>query len=133
MSSKSYPQIRRQQGLGVIGFLLITSVCIFIGLFAFKVGTHYFENWTVSKVTENLATKPDVLKQSRRKVYEHINQAYRTNNLWDLKAEETVELTRDAELGHVMTVNYERRTTLFRNIDLVTRFNKTVNGELEQP
>lgn len=125
MSSNKYPQIRRQSGLGYTGYLVVMSVGIFIGLFAFKVGPHYFENWTVTAVAEELAAKPDILKQPRSKVYNYINNAYRNNNLWDLKAEDTITLTRDAKLGYAVTVKYERRAKLFHNIDLVTSFDST--------
>ncbi len=131
MRSNIYPQLKRQQGLGYTGILLLMSVGIFFGLFAFKVGPHYFEHWTVTKVAEDLAAKPEILKQPRSKVYKYINQAYRTNNLWDLKAEDTIKLTRDAKRGYLITVQYERRDTLFHNIDIVTSFDKSANAPLE--
>lgn len=129
MTSKRFAQIKRQQGLGYTGYLVIMSVAIFIGLFAFKVGPHYFENVIVARVAEELAAKPDVLKQPKSKVYQYVNQAYRTNNLWDLKAEDTITLQRDARKGYIVTVDYERRSNLFHNIDLVTSFNKSPNGK----
>lgn len=128
MTSKRFSQIKREQGLGYTGYLVILSVAIFIGLFAFKVGPHYFENLIVAKVAEELTEKPDILKQPKSKVYAHINQAYRTNNLWDLKAEDTIKLKRDAKKGYIVSVQYERRSNLFHNIDLVTSFDKSPNG-----
>ena len=129
-ASRTYPQLGRQQGLGYTGYLVILSVSIFIGLFAMKVGPHYFEHWTVTKVAQDLAAKPDLLKQPKSKVYQYINQAYRTNNLWDLKAEDTIKLTRDAKKGYVVSVQYERRSNLFHNIDLVTSFDNQTSAKL---
>ncbi len=127
MRPKTYTPLKRQHGLSYAGVLLIMSVAIFIGMFAFKVGPHYFEHWTVAKIAAELAEKPEVLKQSRSKVYKHINQAYQFNNLWGLKAEDTIVLTRDSNRGYVITVQYERRDTLFRNIDVVTRFDSSTD------
>ena len=129
MSFKSAAGFKKQQGLGYTGYLLIMSVAIFMGMFAFKVGPNYFEHWTVEKVVEDLAEQPDVLKQPKSQVYAHINRAYRQNNLWDLKAEETVKLTRDAKRGYIIEVKYEKRDQLFHNIDVVTSFDSTVNGD----
>lgn len=117
----------RQRGMGMLSMLVILSVAIFLGLFAFKVGPNFFENWTVSKIASDVAGNPELLKQPRSKVYAHINQAYRTNNLWDLKAEETIKLKKDGNRGYIVTVQYEKRENLFSNIDLVTRFDKEVS------
>lgn len=128
MTSKRFSQIKREQGLGYTGYLVILSAAIFVGLFAFKVGPHYFENLIVAKVAEELTEKPDILRQPKSKVYAYVNQAYRTNNLWDLKAEDTITLKRDAKKGYIVSVQYERRSNLFHNIDLVTSFDKSPNG-----
>jgi len=124
MRRNTYPRIGRQKGLGYIGYMLVLSVCIFLGLFGFKVGTHYFENWTITSVAQELASKPEVLKQPRSKVYQYLNQAYRTNNLWNVKAEDTITLTRDGKKGYLVTVQYEKRSKLFHNIHLVTSFDE---------
>lgn len=127
MSLKACQECRSQSGMGYIGFILILSVSVFIGMFAIKVFPHYYQHWTVEKVTEDLVANPEVLRQSRSKVYSHINQAYRTNNLWDLTAEDTIELERDSRKGHLVRVKYERRDTLFSNIDIVTTFDEAAN------
>lgn len=112
--------------MGLTGMLVVMAVCVFLGLFAFKVAPHFMENWTVSKIASDVAANPDLLKQPRSKVYNYIGQAYRTNNLWDLKPEETIKLKKDGKRGYVVTVQYEKRDNLFRNIDLVTTFDKEV-------
>ncbi len=114
--------------MGLTTVLVIISAAIFIGLFAFKVAPHYMENWTVSKIAEDVATNPDLLKKPRSKVYAYIGQAYRTNNLWDLDPEETIKLKKDGKKGYVVTVQYERRDKLFHNIDLITSFNTSTGG-----
>ena len=121
---------KHQRGAGLVSIMLILSVTIFLGLFAIKVGPHYLENWTVTKIASDLAADPQMLKQPRSKVYKHLSQAYRTNNLWDLEAEDTIKLKKDAKKGYIVSVQYEKRANLFHNIDLVTSFNKTTNAPL---
>ncbi len=125
MISTHFNGIRRQRGLSMTGVMVIMAVSIFIGLFAFKVAPHYLENWTVVKIADDVASNASLLKQPRSKVYKYINQAYRTNNLWDLDPKETIKLKKDGKRGYIVTVQYEKRANLFHNIDVVTRFEKS--------
>ena len=68
------------------------------------------------------------MRGPRNKIYASLNQAYRTNSLYSLKAEDTIRLKRDADRGHVMAIAYERRSNLFANIDVVTVFGEPVTG-----
>lgn len=123
--SMSQP-LAKQRGMGATTMLIILSAAIFISLFAVKVGPHYFENMTVSSVAENAAANADLLRKPRSQIYASLNQAYRTNSLWDLKAEDTIKLKKVADRGYELTVQYEKRANLFANIDVVTRFDKVV-------
>lgn len=114
--------IASQRGMSTIALLAVLGVAVFVGLFAIKVGPAYFENMTIDKIVEDKASDARLMKAPRSKVYAALNQAYRMNNLWDMKAEDTVTLKRDGKHGYTMTVQYEKRANLFGNIDLVTVF-----------
>ena len=118
-----------QRGLSTIGVLAIMGVAVFLGLFAIKAGPVYFENLTVKKIVADTVADEDLMRSSRSKVYEQLNAQYGMNNLWGLKAEDTVELKRDGDRGYVARVNYEKRETLFANIDLVMRFDQPLGDE----
>ncbi len=107
----------------------IMSVVFFLALAAFKVGPHYMEYMTVKNIATDLSHNDELMKGTKSKVVKHINQAYNTNNLWDLKAKDTIDLQKDSNKGFVVTVNYEKRINLIYNIDVVTVFNKSVNSE----
>ncbi len=117
-----------QRGMGLTAILVIMAVSIFLGMFAFKVAPHYMENWTVTKIANDVASNAELLKKPRSKVYSYINQAYRTNNLWDLSPEDTIKLKKDGKRGYIVTVQYEKRANLFSNIDLVTSFDKATEA-----
>lgn len=127
MSFNSYQKKRLQSGMGYTGYLVVMAVAVFIGMFAIKVAPHYYQNWKVTQIAENVAANPEVLRQSKSKVYEHLNQAYRTQNLWDLKASETIVLEPDKRKGYIVTVQYERRDKLFHNISVITNFDTVAN------
>lgn len=119
--------LKRQRGMGMLSIFCLIAVALFLGMFAFKVAPHYMENWTVSKIASDVASDPELLKQPRSKVYKYIEQAYGMNNLWGLKPEETIKLKKDGNRGYVVTVQYEKRDTLIRNIDVVTTFDREVS------
>ncbi len=114
--------LKRQAGLSLIGILLLISMLLFIGLFAVKVVPGYIEFMTVSSIVEDTRTNPELMKSTKSNVMNSIDAAYRQNNLWDLKAKDTITLTRDRKLGYKVDVAYEKRANLFRNIFVVTEF-----------
>lgn len=116
---------RRQSGMSLTMVMLVVSVAIFLGLFAFKVGPNYFENWTVQKIASDTASNAELMStKSKSKIYSHLNSAFRTNSLWDLKPEETIELTKNGNRGWNVHVKYEKRENLFSNIYVVTAFDQ---------
>ena len=119
--------LSKQRGMSFIGLLCIMCIVAVIGMFAFKIGPSYMEFLTVQKIAEDLSKNDELLKETKSKIVKHINQSYNTNNLWDLKAKDTIELKKDARLGYLVTVNYEKRANLFGNIDVVTVFHKAMN------
>ncbi len=122
--AESIPHFSKQRGMSFIIMMIVLSVGIFFTMFGLKVGPSYMEYMTVAKIADDLTQDPALLKSPRSKVNQYLNKAYRTNNLWDLKAEDTIKLAKDGKRGYIVTVNYEVRTNLFANIDVVTSFNK---------
>ncbi len=116
--------LKKQAGLSFLGVFALVSMLMFMGLFAFKVVPGYVEFMTVSKIADDLQANPEMMKAPKSKVIAHINAAFRQNNLWDLKAEETIILSKDGRKGYKVQVDYEKRANLLRNIFVVTQFKK---------
>ena len=123
MARAHYPGPQRQHGIGMITMFIMLSVGIFLGVFAIKIVPEYLENWTVESIVQTAVDDPAVLKQTKSRIYNHLNRAYRQNNLWDLKAEDTVVLKKiGRNKGYDISVKYEKRTNFIYNIYLVTAF-----------
>jgi len=120
----------RQSEITLGGFLAIFTVAIFIGMFVFKVGPAYIENLTINKIAEDTAGNTELMRGPKSKLMSSLESAYNTNNLWGMKPEETIALTRNKESGFIMTVKYEKRTNLISNIDVVTVFEKEITPSL---
>ena len=121
LNSSAVPN--RQSGMSMLAVISLIGIIAFVSLFAFKVVPGYLEFATVKSIGNDIATNPELLKKPKSKVLQAINQAYRTNSLYDLKPEETFVLTRDGEKGYLVQIDYERRSNLFKNIYVVTSFN----------
>jgi len=120
--------LKRQAGMSFLGIMLLVAVALFIGLFALKVVPSYIEFMTVSTIVEDTQTNAELMKSPKSKVMDSINAAYRQNNLWDLKAEDTIVLTKDRTMGYKVAVDYEKRANLFSNIYVVTEFKKDADA-----
>jgi len=116
--------VKRQKGMSFIAVFALVAMVTFLGLFAFKVVPGYVEFMTVAKIADDVAGNPELMKQPKSKVNSYIAQAYRTNNLWDLKAEDTIKLSKDGRKGYKVEVDYEKRSNLISNIYVVTSFQK---------
>lgn len=114
----------KQKGLSFLGVFALIAVATFLGLFAFKVVPAQLEYMTVAKIADDVAGNAELMRQPKSKVNSYIGQAYRTNNLWDLRPEETIILTKDGRKGYKVEVNYEKRANLIANIFVVTKFEK---------
>ena len=119
----------KQRGVSFAGVLAVVSILVFIMLTAFKIGPYYMEYMTVKKIATDISKDQELMSGTKSKIVKQINQQYHTNSLWDLKAKDTVDLQKDGNKGYLVTVNYEKRINLIANIDVVTVFNKAVNGD----
>jgi len=118
----------KQRGMSMLAMAALAGLVAFLGLFLVKIGPHFAENMTVSSIAENTANDAELMKKPKSQVYASISTAYRMNSLWDLKPQDTITLKKDGKRGYVVTVDYEKRVTLFGNIDVVTKFEKVAGN-----
>ncbi len=113
--------LHRQQGMSFLLIVALLALLAFAAMFAVKVGPAYIEFRTISKLVHETNMNAQLMKQPRSKVLSHIDQAFRTNNLWDYRADDTVSFQK-SKGGLLVKVDYEKRTNLFANIDVVSVF-----------
>lgn len=111
-----------QRGLTMTSTLFILCVGVFMVTFAFKAAPAYYENWTVVKVVDQVMSDRELANGPRKAIYRRLNEQFDHNNLWALEAENVVELQRGETSTYTAKVAYEKRETLFSNIDLIMSF-----------
>jgi len=119
---------KAQAGMSLVGIFVLIGMLLFIGLFALKVVPGYVEFMTVSKIVDDTQVDAELMKSPKSKVLNSIDAAYRQNSLWELKAKDTIKLTKDRTLGYKVEVDYEKRANLFSNIYVVTAFKKDADA-----
>ncbi len=110
--------------MSMIQILLVVGVVAIFAMVGMKLVPVFLDYKLISEIADEVHADSEMMQRPRSKVLEKLNTSFRMNNLWDYKAEETIKLERDAAKGYVVTVDYEKRTNLIANIDLVTVFNR---------
>ena len=114
---KSY---RRQQGMGLLGLLLIAMMVGFFVMSAIRIAPGYIEYLSVRdiviRVVEEYNPEEDTFVDLRRKLADFFN----TNQIKSLKPQD-IEITR-REGKVIVNANYEQRIPLVWRVDAVVRY-----------
>jgi len=112
-----------QQGLTLIGFLIVHAIA---GLFAYigmKLFPMYQEFYSVKSALKGLASQPSIAGERPEKIQDLFFRRLYINYSENVKPE-NVKLTR-IDKGWKMDVKYEVRKPLIYNLDVVGKFDAT--------
>ncbi|MGB3612136.1 MAG: DUF4845 domain-containing protein [Cellvibrio sp.] len=113
--------LKRQQGLGMLGWLVVIAVAGFFLLCAFKVIPLYAENRYVISGLKSLVEPGTRLEDmSTAEIKKKMSNFYMINNVRSKEAQNIV-VERDARRV-VVKIDYEARVNLFYNLDVVVNF-----------
>ena len=113
----------KQQGLTLLGFLMVLGV---VGVFAFvglKLFPVYSEYYSVVSDMKGVQSEPGVAQMSPVEVRDKLFRRFYISYVTSVKAQ-NVKITRNN--GYNLNVNYEVRKPLIYNLDFVAKFDKTV-------
>ena len=114
----------RQQGITLMGFLMVLAV---VGVFAFigiKLFPVYSEYYSVVGDMRGVAAEPGIAQAEPAAVKEKLFRRFDISYVGSVRPE-NVKITRDK--GYNLRVNYEVRRPLAYNLDFVAKFDKTVD------
>jgi hypothetical protein len=111
---------RNQSGITLLGFVMVAAVLGFFAFCGFKLFPMYSEYYSVKSALKSLAAEPGVGKYAPAKIqdlfFRRLYMSYSAN-----VKKEHVKIQR-ADNGWQMDVQYEVRTPLVANLDVVGRF-----------
>ncbi len=116
---------KRQQGMSLLGWVVVLILVAFFASIGFKLIPHYMNNKTLEKLITSVERDKasGIPVRNVGEFYAHIEKGMGVNNIRDLKARDIMEVR--VEGGEFFVkVNYEVREKAVKNIDLVVSFDK---------
>lgn len=113
--------LRKQQGLGMLAWLLVLAVAGFFLLGAFKIIPMYADNQYIISGLKTLVEPGTRLEDmTNAEIKKKMNNFYTVNNVRSKEAQNIV-IERDAKKV-LVKIDYETRANLFANLDVVVSF-----------
>lgn len=114
----------KQSGITLIGLIFTLALIGFVALIAFRLLPIYIEYFNIVTSMESLENEPEFALKSKQDILRLLNNRLDIN---DVEAIETKDIRINQEPGVTKVgVKYEVRKPMFYNIDVVVKFDKTV-------
>ena len=111
---------RKQSGMTMLGFLITLAVVMFFLYCGMKILPMYTEFYSVKKALASIASEQNAQITSKDKIRELFARHMQIDYVSVIKPEMLkIEST---DTGYNMLMDYERRTPLFANLDVVAKF-----------
>lgn len=114
---------RSQQGLSILGWLVVLAVVAFFASTAFKVLPHYLDYMSLEKIITSVETDKASDVRTVGEFYNHVSKGMQVNNIRDLNMRDAMQVKVENN-EFLVHLKYEKREPLIENLDLVVNFDK---------
>lgn len=114
---------RSQQGLSILGWLMVLAVVAFFASTAFKVMPHYLDYMSLEKIITSVETDKASDVRTVGEFYNHVSKGMQVNNIRDLNMHDALQVKVENN-EFLVHLKYEKREPLIENLDLVVNFDK---------
>lgn len=121
--------LTKQSGMSFLGFIIVVGLICFFTLVVLKLFPLYTEKFAVDQSLESVANQPNAEAMSERDIHKafmknvYINDIDRFN---DKNIDDHLSANKVGEKPREMYMQYEARTNMLSNIDIVLVYDKTV-------
>ena len=112
-----------QQGLSILGWLVVLAVVAFFASTAFKVLPHYLDYMSMEKIITSVETDKASGVRTVGDFYNHVSKGMQVNNIRDLNMRDALQVKVENN-EFLVHLKYEKREPLIENLDLVVNFDK---------
>ena len=123
LNGKRTMKIKKQQGLSIIGFIIVLAMAVFVSYLGMRIVPLYMEYYSVVSALNGVASERGSARLSpfdiKVKVLNRLYVSYSEN-----VKESHIKITRGN--GVNLRVKYEVRTPILGNLDVIARFDKSV-------
>lgn len=113
-----YRLAHRQRGMTYLGLLIILGVIAFFAMVAIKVVPLYLENMKIGNTLKSLQEEGGARSESE--IRDTLRKRFSINDITHV-TDDDVKVVREGK-KLVVTIDYEARVPLFKNLDVVARF-----------
>ena len=114
---------RSQQGLSILGWLMVLAVVAFFASTAVKVMPHYLDYMSLEKIITSVETDKASDVRTVGEFYNHVSKGMQVNNIRDLNMRDALQVKVENN-EFLVHLKYEKREPLIENLDLVVNFDK---------
>ncbi|QNH05269.1 DUF4845 domain-containing protein [Ectopseudomonas composti] len=114
---------RSQQGLSILGWLVVLAVVAFFASTAFKVLPHYMDYMSMEKIITSVETDKAADVRTINEFYNHVSKGMQVNSIRDLNMRDALQVKVENN-EFLVHLKYEKREPLIENLDLVVNFDK---------
>jgi len=118
-------QPKRQQGIGVTGWIFIIAVTLFFVLLGMKMIPKYLQYYSIVQVLESIAQDPTLKEASAQELKNVFFRRIDINGVYDFPRKGLI-VDRSRGEGTFMRVDYEIREPMVGNVDVVMHFQREV-------
>lgn len=123
LNGRKTMKIKKQQGLSIIGFIIVLAMAVFVSYLGMRIVPLYMEYYSVVSALNGVASERGSARLSpydiKVKVLNRLYVSYSEN-----VKESHIKITRGN--GVNLRVKYEVRTPIMGNLDVIARFDKSV-------
>jgi hypothetical protein len=110
----------KQAGLTLISLLLVFALIAFFATLVIKIAPLYLNQMKIARALEGVAEDPEISSSDAANIRSHLGRRWTIDSVDSLTPDD-VKIRRN-EAGRAMVYDYEARTHLFYNIDIVVHF-----------
>ncbi len=115
----------RQSGMSMFGILVLLLTVGSVLSLGMQIIPIYLDNNTMSKVLDGMATEDGLSLQTDDQLEKLIIKRFKVNNVRDFNVRDDIDINRTRN-GVQIVMDYEVRENVFRNLDFVVSFEKTI-------
>lgn len=117
----------KAKGITLIGFVILLGILGFFAYLAMRLIPMYVEYFGVVKAMEQVRSEPGAAQKSLDEIRRELSLKFDTQYVDSASVPPSaIQLKREAG-GSTLRVAYEKRVSFMYNIDLVGKFDKSIN------
>ena len=117
---------RNQQGITLMSFVIVLVVVGFFALVAMKLFPIYSEYYNLKGVMDEYAAEPNSASKTPAQMYTDMDRRFNIAYIESVESRKHMKIVRAGRSAQLNTT-YEVRKPLFGNLDVVAKFDYTVD------